>query len=89
MSFRVNNVLLKCMFIGLLYVTGNSLTGSDKSTNVPSSSYQYNRPAVLHSGVDNFDMMEYPFVTLLKYPLGFIVHLGRFSSNSYSTDIIL
>lgn len=62
--------------LDIIYMTGNSLTGSDKSANMPNSNYQYNRPAVLHSAVDNFDMMEYPFVTLSKYPPGFIIHLG-------------
>lgn len=56
---------------------GNSLTGSDKSANATSSSYQqYNRPPTLHTAVDNFDMMEYPFLTISKYPPGFILHLG-------------
>lgn len=55
---------------------GNSLTGSDKSTNAVSN-YQYNRNPLLHPVGDNFDMMEYPFLTLTKYPPGFILHIGK------------
>lgn len=28
---------------------------------------------------DNLDMLEYPFLTMSKYPQGFILHLGELS----------
>lgn len=33
---------------------------------------------------DNLDMLEYPFLTMSKYPDGFILHLGR---NIFSLNI--
>ncbi|XP_065165610.1 uncharacterized protein [Atheta coriaria] len=55
---------------------GNSLTGSDRSGGY--SSGQYMRGAMLRTTrpQENFDIMEYPFLTLSKYPPGFIAHIG-------------
>lgn len=49
---------------------GNSLTpGYDRTAKMPS--------AVLKPlNQESMDLMEYPFLTLTKYPAGFIVHLG-------------
>lgn len=56
--------------------TGNSLTGSDRSGGaIPG--YHHIRSTLLRPTVDNFDMMEYPFLTMSKYPPGFILHLGN------------
>jgi hypothetical protein len=35
-------------------------------------------PAIVRPSVnqESLDMMEYPFLTMLKYPPGFILHLG-------------
>lgn len=54
----------------LLCCVGNSLTpGYDRNTRVPS--------AVLKPlNQETMDMLEYPFLTLTKYPNGFIVHFG-------------
>lgn len=64
------------LVIFLFFTIGNSLTGSDKSTSAVSN-YQYNRNTLMHPVGDNFDMMEYPFLTLTKYPPGFILHIGN------------
>jgi hypothetical protein len=59
-------------FCAILILTGNSLTpGYDRNaTRMPS--------AVLKplNHQENGDMLEYPFLTMSKYPPGFIVHLG-------------
>lgn len=54
----------------LLCNLGNSLTpGYDRNVRMPS--------AVLKPlNQENMDMLEYPFLTLTKYPMGFIVHFG-------------
>ena len=54
-----------------MFLAGNSLTpGYDRSNSrMPS--------AVLKPlNQENLDMLEYPFLNLLTYPPGFIVHLG-------------
>lgn len=50
---------------------GNSLTpGYDRNARMPPS-------AVLKPlNQESMDMLEYPFLTLMKYPIGFIVHFG-------------
>ncbi|KAL3290348.1 hypothetical protein HHI36_023691 [Cryptolaemus montrouzieri] len=54
---------------------GNSLTGSDRSGCM---AHGMKSSMILRSMVhqDNFDMLEYPFLTISKYPSGFIQHLG-------------
>uniref|UniRef100_A0A6P7GC02 C2 domain-containing protein 5 n=1 Tax=Diabrotica virgifera virgifera TaxID=50390 RepID=A0A6P7GC02_DIAVI len=56
---------------------GNSLTSSEKSGGHPSSSFIRNN-MVLRSQIhqENFDMLEYPFLTILKFPADFISHIG-------------
>ncbi|XP_072402038.1 C2 domain-containing protein 5 [Diabrotica undecimpunctata] len=56
---------------------GNSLTSSEKSGGHPSSSFIRNN-MVLKSQIhqENFDMLEYPFLTILKFPADFISHIG-------------
>lgn len=34
---------------------------------------------------DNTDMLEYPFLTITKYPVGFIVHLGKRTQSTLDT----
>lgn len=60
---------------------GNSLTGSDRSGGY--SSGQYMRGAMLRTTrpQENFDIMEYPFLTLSKYPPGFIAHIGNYCTH--------
>ncbi|CAH1255794.1 unnamed protein product [Diabrotica balteata] len=55
----------------------NSLTSSEKSGGHPSSSFIRNN-MVLRSQIhqENFDMLEYPFLTILKFPADFISHIG-------------
>ncbi|KAK9890127.1 hypothetical protein WA026_008936 [Henosepilachna vigintioctopunctata] len=54
---------------------GNSLTGNDRSGGV---NHALKPGMILRSVVhqDSFDMLEYPFLTISKYPPGFILHLG-------------
>jgi uncharacterized protein YbjQ (UPF0145 family) len=55
---------------------GNSLTGSDRSSTVGGHIRQ--GPSVVRPPMnqESLDMMEYPFLTMSKYPPGFILHLG-------------
>lgn len=66
MSFKFNFFCLSHVWRNL----GNSLTpGYDRNIRMPS--------AVLKPlNQENMDMLEYPFLTLTKYPSGFIVHFG-------------
>ncbi|KAJ8934881.1 hypothetical protein NQ314_013160 [Rhamnusium bicolor] len=56
---------------------GNSLTGSDRSGGNPSGYFMRNN-IVLRSQVhqENFDMLEYPFLTMSYFPPGFVAHIG-------------
>ncbi|KAG5861412.1 C2 domain-containing protein 5, partial [Gonioctena quinquepunctata] len=57
---------------------GNSLTGSDKSGGQPSGCFMRNNivlPSKIHQ--ENFDMLEYPFLTILKFPPDFISQIGK------------
>ncbi|XP_049826381.1 C2 domain-containing protein 5 isoform X2 [Aethina tumida] len=55
---------------------GNSLTGSDRSGGGAGCFMRNN--VILRSQIhqENFDMLEYPFLTMSKFPPGFIVHIG-------------
>ncbi|KAL0275999.1 UNVERIFIED_CONTAM: hypothetical protein PYX00_003686 [Menopon gallinae] len=56
---------------------GNSLTGSDRSSGVRDGHGR--QPASLirpSMNQESLDMLEYPFLTMSKYPPGFIQHLG-------------
>nr|XP_023029315.1 C2 domain-containing protein 5 isoform X2 [Leptinotarsa decemlineata] len=55
---------------------GNSLTGSDKSGGQPSGYFMRNNllPSKIHQ--ENFDMLEYPFLTLLKVPPDLLSQIG-------------
>ncbi|EEB15002.1 conserved hypothetical protein [Pediculus humanus corporis] len=56
---------------------GNSLTGSDRSYGPKDSHCRQNSLLIRPSmNQENLDMLEYPFLTMLKYPPGFIQHLG-------------
>ncbi|KAG5865037.1 C2 domain-containing protein 5, partial [Gonioctena quinquepunctata] len=55
----------------------NSLTGSDKSGGQTSGCFMRNNivlPSKIHQ--ENFDMLEYPFLTILKFPPDFISQIG-------------
>ncbi|XP_027853359.2 C2 domain-containing protein 5 isoform X4 [Aphis gossypii] len=55
---------------------GNSLAGSGSST---VSSHRSHGHTMFHRSIlskDTLDGMEYPFLTMTKYPPGFVVHLG-------------
>lgn len=58
------------------------MTGSDRSGGW--SGYMGRNPALLRHTVpqENFDILEYPFLTMSKYPQGFIAHLGNIIINS-------
>lgn len=56
-------------FDGKFTILGNSLTPGYQAPKIPS--------AVLKPlNQETMEMLEYPFLTLLKYPVGFIVHFG-------------
>lgn len=57
---------------------GNSLTGSDRSA-AGSIGFCLKTSNMLRVALhqDNFDLLEYPFLTMLRYPPGFIIHLGE------------
>lgn len=57
---------------------GNSLTGSDRSA-AGSIGFCLKTSNMLRVALhqDNFDLLEYPFLTMLRYPPGFILHLGE------------
>ncbi|XP_075226369.1 C2 domain-containing protein 5 isoform X2 [Lycorma delicatula] len=56
---------------------GNSLTGSDRSS-VAGGSRGGFHSAFPRSAMfkENLDMLEYPFITMSKFPPGFILHIG-------------
>ncbi|KAK5639386.1 hypothetical protein RI129_011878 [Pyrocoelia pectoralis] len=56
---------------------GNSLTGSDKSSGLHNAYISRVGP-FLHTNIpqNNFEMLEYPFMTIYKFPPGFVVYLG-------------
>ncbi|KAJ8923546.1 hypothetical protein NQ315_010124 [Exocentrus adspersus] len=56
---------------------GNSLTGSDRSGGNPSGHFMRNN-VVLRSQIhqENFDMLEYPFLTMTKFSPGFVAQIG-------------
>ncbi|KAB0801068.1 hypothetical protein PPYR_05422 [Photinus pyralis] len=56
---------------------GNSLTGSDKSSGLHNAYISRIAPMV-HTSIpqNNFDMLEYPFMTIYKFPPGFVMYLG-------------
>jgi hypothetical protein len=56
--------------------SGNSLTGSDRSSTMGGHIRQ--GPSVVRPAMnqESLDMMEYPFLTMSKYPPGFILRLG-------------
>ncbi|XP_056645086.1 C2 domain-containing protein 5 isoform X2 [Diorhabda sublineata] len=56
---------------------GNSLTNSDKSGGPTTSSCLKNNITMrsqIHQ--ENFDMLEYPFLTVMKFPVDFIAQIG-------------
>lgn len=54
---------------------GSSLTGSDKSYGYLGGYYMRNN--IHRSQIqENFDMLEYPFLTIFRYPHGFIRYVG-------------
>lgn len=56
--------------------------GSGNST---VSSHRAHGHTMFHRSIlskDTLDAMEYPFLTMTKYPPGFIVHLGNIKQNS-------
>lgn len=56
---------------------GNSLTGSDRS--VGNAAIYFMRNNFMKRGLlyqENFDMLEYPFLTMTKFPPKFIVQIG-------------
>ncbi|KDR22889.1 uncharacterized protein LOC110841472 isoform X2 [Zootermopsis nevadensis] len=55
---------------------GNSLTGSDRSSTMGVHFRQGPTMARPSLNQESLDMMEYPFLTMSKYPPGFILHLG-------------
>jgi hypothetical protein len=63
-------------FLSIPFFSGNSLTGSDRSSTIGGQFRQ--GPAMVRPSVnqESLDMMEYPFLTMSKYPPGFIMHLG-------------
>lgn len=61
-----------------IHFSGNSLTGSGSST---VSSHRAHGYSMFHRSIlskDTLDAMEYPFLTMTKYPPGFILHLGLY-----------
>ncbi|XP_021942758.1 C2 domain-containing protein 5 isoform X5 [Zootermopsis nevadensis] len=54
----------------------NSLTGSDRSSTMGVHFRQGPTMARPSLNQESLDMMEYPFLTMSKYPPGFILHLG-------------
>lgn len=60
----------------LSFFSGNSLTGSDRSSTMGGHFRQGPTMARPSLNQESLDMMEYPFLTMSKYPPGFILHLG-------------
>lgn len=65
----------KCTITYHFLFSGNSLTSSDRSSTVGS----HLRPPSVRPTMnqENLDMLEYPFLTMSKYPPGFVQHLGK------------
>ncbi|CAG2054877.1 unnamed protein product, partial [Timema podura] len=57
-------------------VAGNSLTGSDRSSTA--GTHFRHTPASVRPPMnqESLDMLEYPFLTFIKFPASFIQHLG-------------
>ncbi|XP_063929582.1 C2 domain-containing protein 5 isoform X2 [Zophobas morio] len=64
----------KSQYVG--FSVGNSLTGSDRSA--AGGINGHIKSNLLRATVpqENFDMFEYPFLTMSKYPSGFITQIG-------------
>lgn len=70
---------------------GNSLTGSDRSAG-GSAGFCLKTSNMLRAALhqDNFDLLEYPFLTMLRYPPAFIMHLGnRYLQLVYKVSVFL
>lgn len=55
------------------YFIGNSLTG-DRTVGFRVPTGALMKPPL---NQENLDMLEYPFLTISKFPPGFILHLGE------------
>ncbi|XP_055848017.1 C2 domain-containing protein 5 isoform X2 [Episyrphus balteatus] len=55
---------------------GNSICVPSERLIAATASMRLNAGVNIKSNPENLDMLEYPFLTLTKYPTGFILHLG-------------
>ena len=70
------------------FSVGNSLTGSDRSA--AGGINGHIKSNLLRATVpqENFDMFEYPFLTMSKYPSGFITQIGNSSQKRFPFLIV-
>ena len=62
------------MFKKILIILGNSLNSGEKTATAIIRTGILVKPHINH---ETLDMLEYPFLTLSKFPPGFIIHLGK------------
>lgn len=55
---------------------GNSICVPSERLIAATASMRLNSGVNIKSNPENLDMLEYPFLTLTKYPTGFILHIG-------------
>ncbi|XP_030376595.1 C2 domain-containing protein 5 isoform X4 [Scaptodrosophila lebanonensis] len=55
---------------------GNSICVASERLVAATAMMRLTQPAVGNKATDSLDMLEYPFLTMTKYPTGFILHLG-------------
>lgn len=72
------------MWDWLLLMAGNSLTSSGDRSSVAGGSVKAIHPPVysrLAMKKEPIDAMEFPFLTMSKFPSGFIVNIGKYAIN--------
>ncbi|KAH8360097.1 hypothetical protein KR093_010669 [Drosophila rubida] len=55
---------------------GNSICVASERLAAATAMMRLTTPTVGNKATDSLDMLEYPFLTMTKYPTGFILHLG-------------
>lgn len=55
---------------------GNSICVASDRLAAATAMMRLTTPTVGGKTTDSMDMLEYPFLTMTKYPMGFILHLG-------------
>lgn len=63
-------------FCHISFLLGNSICVASDRLAAATAMMRLTTPTVGGKTTDSMDMLEYPFLTMTKYPMGFILHLG-------------